>query len=180
MKSPASILTYFQETLVPGYDMRFPSIKMYGFEKQKSTMFASDMEGPAQSFHPNKIEEKNFAHSGIKVSVLDGKDTYSATFEDRVGAFSKDATKVSACGWVYYHDKNADAVFVVSFENKSGSILYKTVSATSGPQNKWFRVCQTIEIPGQCRPDDIVKVYFWNKTASPVYVDDIAIAEIKD
>jgi hypothetical protein len=146
---------------------------------KEAAVFSSTMEAPAQSFHLNKIVEKDFAHSGAKVSMLDGKNSYSATFEDKVGAFSKDANSVTACGWVYYPNKNTECVFVVSFENKNGSILYKTVNATSGPQNKWFRVCQQVEIPEEARSRDIVKVYFWNKSVNPVYVDDMEIAEIK-
>jgi hypothetical protein len=179
MTNPESILKHLRDNFLPVSDTTFPSIKMYCFVKRESTAFRSDMETTDQSFQQNKVEEKYFAHSGKKVSVLEGKNSYSATFEDRIGAFSKDATSIAACGWVYYADKNTDCVFVVSFESKNNSILYKTVNAATGPQIKWFRVCQKIEIPEQARPHDIVKVYFWNRSESPVYIDDMEVAEIK-
>jgi mannosyltransferase len=180
MRPPESILRHFQNNFLPECDTAFPSIRMYCFKKATTGAFASDMEKPSQSFQPNKIVEKKFAHSGTKVSELSEGSAYSATFEDRVGAFSKQATSVAACGWVYYEDKNTDCVFVISLENKNGSFLYESVRVTKeGTPGKWFRICRRIKIPVQTKPDDIVKVYFWNKTVSPVYVDDMEVVELK-
>src|SRR5258706_1031585 len=181
MINPESILTHLRNNFLPECDTAFPSIKMYCFKKEQTlATFMTDMETPAQSFQPNKIEEKNFAHSGTKVSVLNGKNTYSATFEDKAGTFSKQSTAINACGWVYYEDEDTDCIFVISFENKKGSFLYETVNvAKSGPPDKWFPICRRVKIPPQTKPDEIVKAYFWHKEATPLYVDDMEVTEIK-
>lgn len=180
MISPESIIGYLRNNLLPECDTAFPSIRMYCFKKSGTANFATDMETSAQSFRLNNIVEKGFAHSGGKVSMLDGQNAYSATFEDKAGTFSKQSTFIVACGWVFYEDKNTDCSFVVSFENSNGFVLYDaTEIMLLGPPNKWFRMCRKIKIPAEVKSDDIVKVYFWNKTKNPVYVDDMEVIEAK-
>jgi len=138
------------------------------------------MESDALCFLPGKVLQKEFARSGKNVGLLDGNNPYSSTFQNTVAAFSKASTYLKACGWLYYENKNTDCFFVSTFENKNGSYQYNAVNITElGPPDAWFQICKDITMPALTNPSDIVKIYFWNKGTSPVYIDDMEINEIK-
>lgn len=181
IQNPDSMLRFLRHNFTQYCDSAFYGIRMYCFRKKPGlARFYCDMESPAQSFQPHRTEVKSFARSGKKVCVLDMEQAYSSTFEDRVGAFSLPSAKFKACGWVYTETADTNCVLVVSIENKMETYFYKTVrTAELAIAGKWFQVCREFEIPMNASPNDKVKVYFWNKGKSTIYIDDMEITELK-
>lgn len=179
--NPESLVKYLKNNFQMKSDTQYSGIRMYFFEKRlKLAFMTDDMEGAVQSFQPRKIIEKEFARSGKKVCLLDKSSSYSNTFEDRAGAFSNFSGLLKACGWVYHESNNINCVFVISIESDSVPYFYRSAEIKGyGTSKKWFQVCEEIQFPVEMVPTDRVKAYFWNQGETPVYIDDMEIAELK-
>lgn len=105
----------------------FEGIRIYQFNTDsiiQKEMIDYDFENHSQ-YHKSIVKSNN-AHSGSKVSRIDGQNEYSAGYNESVENIIQSQAKiVDITIWIYYDDPEAKAKLVCSFENDSATIQWK-------------------------------------------------------
>ena len=67
---------------------------------------------------------------------------------------------------------------IVSFENRN-TVIYKysdyPINLFIEEKHTWKSISFEVQFP-QLNPGDIIKIYVWNRTAYPCYIDDLKAA----
>jgi len=124
-----------------------------------------------------------FAHSTPNSNLLNGENTYSATFEtlikdiDPTGlAFKTVVLEASVLSTF----NAVDYVLVVSInDGNDKNILWqgKDIKNSNYPTNSWNKesFTYTIKESAALKPENKIAVYLWNRSKNAIYVDDIDI-----
>jgi len=154
-------------------------------EKQQDYSF-----GPQQNFlydfepvNGDPLPEKlstDVAHSGKHSLKLSGSDTYSESIIKHFSEVSTDTVKfVSTSVWIYPKEENPVVTLVVSIEKPDGTSIAWNGKATDRfplKKNVWQKINFRADLrQTKTSPDDIVKIYVWNKKGGTVYADDFEI-----
>ena len=178
-------------------------IKIYPWNEGKESFFIDDLKieffgevsrqtgfatGPQQNFifdfeqsdGSSESLSKDIAHSGSYSIKLSGTDSYSENIIKRFSEVSTDTIKfISTSVWIY--PKEEDPVFatVVSIEKPDGQSISWQGKATDRMhlvKNQWHKINFRADLRDlKITPDDVAKIYLWNKKGGTVYADDLEI-----
>ncbi len=124
-----------------------------------------------------------FAHSTPNSNLLNGENTYSATYETLI----KDIDPTGLAFKTVVIEANVlstfnavDYVLVVSINDGSDkNILWQGKDIKNGnyPINSWNKesFAYTIKESAALKPENKIAVYLWNRSKNAIYVDDIDI-----
>lgn len=117
------------------------------------------------------------ASSGRYAEKINAENPYTETFEVQVSQMFKSVPKTVELRWKSLTGENvSDARMVVDIQRGGKSISWKGVSLVENRnQGSWSGHESTAKLPDDLRPTDIIKIYAWNPSKVPVYVDDIKI-----
>ncbi len=149
---------------------------------EREVNFTFDLESDS-GLEDTKDLSEVIAHSGLKSSLMNGKDTYSASiiktiYDVTVGPLRK----VSASVWLYPEKENPDAVLALTITDNNKETVFWEGKATEKLNFKaktWQKLNLVIPVPdeiqSQLRPEDQVTVYVWNRSRMKIYADDFEI-----
>ena len=153
--------------------------KHAGAELTPKQNFIYDFEPVADVSSPINLSNA-FAHSGNYSMEMSGSDTYSESIIRKFSAVSsKSLTFISTSAWIYPKDDDPVVALVVAIENKEGKSISWQGKATDNmhlKKNKWHKINFRADLRElKLSPEDVSKVYIWNKKGGTVYVDDLEI-----
>ncbi len=150
-----------------------------GIKLRQQQNFFYDFE-PAEN-NPSPGNQSNVvAHSGSYSIVLSGSDTYSDNIIRRFSDVAYDTVKfISASIWIYPKDNDPVVTLVVALEHADGTSITWQGKATDKmnlKKNQWHKINFRADLREiKTSPEDISKVYLWNKKGGTVYADDLEI-----
>jgi hypothetical protein len=141
--------------------------------------YSNDFEGNIDWGSPNTITTEQ-SLSGKKSSRIKVPDSFSpvliVNFNDlerytyvKASIFSKTVNSIN------------EGLLIVSFENKYYTVYvydFYPLNLIDEDMNKWVPITASIKIP-QMNPGDVMKVYVWNDSKNPVYIDDLKVELFK-
>ncbi|CAN5375797.1 hypothetical protein BH11BAC1_BH11BAC1_14300 [soil metagenome] len=135
---------------------------------------------PHDDYTPASKLSTDEAHSGSHSILLDGSDTYSETFQKKFYEIATDTIKfISTSAWIYATKDNPSVALVVSTEKPDGTSISwqgKESDKMNLKKNEWHKINFRADLRGlKTSPDDIIKIYLWNKKGGTVYADDLEI-----
>lgn len=140
-----------------------------------------DFEVDPKASIPGDIYQ-GIAHSGQYSTKTFGKNTFSVSFEKRVGELNvKDIKAVALSAWIYVFpgsgEPEGSLVFTVT--NTVGvNTCWKGVSVHGPfvPREKWFKISGSFDMSDvNVRPDDKIQIYFWNNSDTKILSDDFYV-----
>jgi hypothetical protein len=125
-----------------------------------------------------------FANSKPNSNLLDGQDTYSATYEVSVNEI--DPTGLSFKSVVFNANvlstaSDVNYVLVVSINDNTGKNIFwqgKEIISDKYSKDSWNKesyIC-TIKESAALNPENSIAVYIWNRSKNAIYVDDMDIS----
>jgi hypothetical protein len=125
---------------------------------------------------------KGIAHSGRFSSKTFGKNTFSVSFEKKIGEIrARNLKKVSLSAWVYVFPGNNDpeGALVFTITNTVGvNTCWKGVALNGPyiPRGEWFKISGSFDLDDVLvRDDDKVQIYFWNNSSTDILTDDFYV-----
>jgi len=113
---------------------------------------------------------------------LDSSNIFSSAFSAPYKDLFKDGKiTITATANAFFLDTTAFATLVLSIERNGKSVAYHTSPAHryAGRPGNWSKVVLTRTIEDDFLPDDLVKIYVWNKGKALLYIDDFKIEILK-
>lgn len=119
-------------------------------------------------------------HSGNYSLLTDMNFNYSIGFTSKVSEISKfPLKKIRATVWCNSPSKLATGAFCVQITNPANENKLwdaRIFEDFIKVENKWTKAVIDVAIPKEAQaPDNVVKVFLWNKGNIPVYGDDFEI-----
>ena len=138
----------------------------------------NDFEGVNGWFDCPQIR-KGDAHSGKYFIDLNGPDTYSIAYKNKLSEISsKPFTSIRASAWMKFSSLKCKAKIVVSIDSVQGApaAYWSGINAEDiiSEPGKWVKVSGTMNLPANLKPGYIFHFYAWNNGTDPVQVDDIS------
>lgn len=129
---------------------------------------------------PSGNQSKEIVHSGSYSMKLSGADSYSENIIKKFSDVSTDTIKfISTSVWIYPKEDNPVVTLVVSIEKPNGKSISWQGKATDKmnlKKNEWQKVNFRADLREiKTSPDDLIKIYLWNKKGGTVYADDLEI-----
>jgi hypothetical protein len=126
-----------------------------------------------------QLEKKN-AQSGDYAYWMDSAVLYSPTFSmlcreiaPQIGSW------IRLTVWIYPHDSFEEhpANVVITFIRQRKNYKYKTIDLANETLKieEWNKIVMDYEIPYDCRPDDQLKAYIWNRGKGNFLIDNFQL-----
>ncbi|HET6225650.1 MAG TPA: DUF4843 domain-containing protein [Bacteroidia bacterium] len=146
----------------------------------KSNHFFNDCEGSV-AWSQMQTLTNEFAFSGKKSSKTDKKGMYSVTFESPISQLGDSLKKVNISFQLFQKDVTDEAALTVDIagNNIQHHLTYVSLASLCKEQNKWATVNYTYELPSDFNKGDLIKIFVYNKSKSPVYIDNFKIDFLK-
>lgn len=157
-----------------------------------------DNQGPmnrAASFESNPEDEKSEAvwsvapqliqdsiyHQAPPAFKISSKDLYSLTFQSTIEQVF-DAEEDWLCLSAFMKsDQSANIKWVVSVERNGESIDWRSMESKNWYlTEQWYPIYFVYALSKEAKPQDIIKIYFWNPDQSEVYLDDLRLVNYLD
>jgi len=153
--------------------------RQQGYSIGPQQNFTYDFE-PVEGSPVPGIMSTDVAHSGKYAMKISGADSYSDNITKRFSEIATDTVKfISASVWLYPKQENPVVTLVVSIEKPDGSSIAWNGKATDLiplKKNEWQKINFRADLrETKTTPDDVIKVYIWNKKGGTVYADDLEI-----
>lgn len=116
------------------------------------------------------------AHSGQHAYLTDTANSYSLTFARNISDLSATPVKKISLGvWIKCLALPAKGSCVMSMERAGETIKYYSVDMkeSEAVANEWVQLKGETDLPTAQPKDAVIKVYFWNKGATPILIDDL-------
>jgi len=138
--------------------------------------FINDFEIPEGDF-TGQYNKSEF-YSGKQCMKVDKNAEFSQGFQSSYNQLGKDSIFYLEVSMMTkkHNDKN-DAALIVSMETPDFKIydyFSYPVSLLMNNKNKWERMEYSVKLP-RMGPDDLLKVYVWNPSESPFFIDDFKV-----
>lgn len=148
--------------------------------KSDNLHYFQDCESIQGWFGVNSLSTDIKGHSGTYTVITDQVHDYSMTFSRTFSEISsKPIKKIKAAVWCYSTNKLSSGEFCVQIVTPTGETK-RWISQLYQDQIKepkiWTKLSMEIPVPKEAfAPENIVKVFLWNKGTVPVYGDDFEI-----
>jgi hypothetical protein len=136
----------------------------------------NDFEGSAKwKASGEKSSEKSW--SGTYSFKLIDENPYSETLEVQVGQLFSALPKQLTLRWKVFSTKKSDEPrMVVDILRNGQSVSWQGFSLLKyESENTWVENAAEVILPSDLHLTDVIKIYAWNPSKSPVYIDDIEI-----
>ena len=139
----------------------------------------------SQTPPPSLTHEK--AHSGHYSVKVDANTEYGLGYNSTLGQLSDvRITKLKLDAWVLVPNSRAGGLLVTHM----GDIIpgqtpllwdgFDVVKACNGKYGEWTHISKVLEIPATATNSTNIGIFLWrNKETQTVYLDDLAITEVK-
>jgi hypothetical protein len=144
----------------------------------------NDMEN-ASTHVPSWINEKTViamtqpaAHSGKYACITNDTIEYSYTYQELLkNIISGVPKKVDVKGWIYTTVAKPQISIVVSISEKSTTYDWKAfpLADSIAETGKWVEFNAEFYMDKPLNPEQEIKIYAWNQSKKPVYIDDLKI-----
>jgi len=123
-----------------------------------------------------KILNTKYYHSGKYSFKIDKLNEFSWLYEFACSDLNEIFNQAIVKGWIL-SEKTYDGKIVFSIEKEGKAYYWKCLELKNVilEKNVWKEVSQTFEIPKAIPEGYILKVYFWNKSETPLFLDDFSI-----
>lgn len=157
-------------------EMLKPSLPKGSFSSAKKTEFKNDCEGDIMwNQMPSLSLEKSY--DGKQSSKILKGQPYSVTFEYPIKNLPDSVKNVEIEFQLY--QSNVDHAAKLNIEIFGEQLPFQLNSedlpALSTTVNKWSKVHYQYELPINFKKGDFVKVYVFNASNTPIYIDDVLI-----
>jgi len=152
---------------------------------QKTIEITNDMEN-ASGVIPSWMNEKTVlaikepaAHSGEFVCVTNDTIEYSYGYCELVKNISTSLPKkISVNGWIYTTVAKPDFAFILDISENTKLFDWKPfpLTETLTETGKWVQFNCDFYLDKPLNPEHTIKIYGWNKTKKPIYIDDLKIS----
>jgi hypothetical protein len=155
-------------------------------EKANQTLIeiTNDMESAA-SMIPSWTNEKTViqtknpaAHSGDYACITNDTAEYSYTYSELLKNINTGLPKqVAVSGWVYTTVAKPNFAIILDVSEKDKSYDWKAfpLSDSLVEKGKWVEFSNIFYFDKPLNPEQAIKIYAWNQTKKPVYIDDLKI-----
>jgi hypothetical protein len=149
--------------------------------KKVSINFEND---PAIKFKNPINLSTDFAHSLPNSNLLDGENSYSATYETLIAEIDPTGLAFKTVvidAHVLATSKNVDYVLVVSINDANDKNIFwqgKDIKNDAYGINTWYKETFSciIKESAVLKPENKISVYLWNRAKNRIYVDDVSIS----
>jgi hypothetical protein len=153
--------------------------RQQGYSISPQQNFIYDFE-PAADVPPSNKLSTEAAHSGKYSMKLAGSDDYSESVVKHFSEIASDTVRfISTSIWLYPKEDNPVVALVVSIEKPDGSSIAwngKSTEKMALKKNEWHKINFRADLrQTKTSPDDVIKIYVWNKKSITVYADDLEI-----
>ncbi len=148
--------------------------------KADNLHYFQDFESIAGWFGMPALSSDIKGHSGNYSMLTNAQLDYSPGLTRKLKEISdKPIKKIRASIWCYTMDKNSNGAFCVQIMNANGEnklwIARPFVDFIKS-ESTWTKTVIETEIPKDAaNPENMVKVFMWNKGTIPVYGDDVEV-----
>lgn len=153
--------------------------------KQKMVEIANDMENAAGVI-PSWVNEKTVismkeptAHSGEFASVTNDTIEYSYAYGELFKNINSELPKkVYINGWVYTTVANPNLAIILDVTQDNKPFDWKAYPLNNDltETGKWIEFNASFFFDKPLNLDQQVKIYAWNQTKKPIYIDDLKIS----
>ena len=124
--------------------------------------------------------DSNYCYSQPYSEVIDHRKEYSSDFKidlDKISCPDSLYSYVTFTAQVYFEKLPLTAAMVMSFEDSTHAMVYKSVLITDfcSTARKWYKMILCGEIPQRIKPKDHLIVYFYNPAKEKFYIDNFHI-----
>jgi len=152
---------------------------------QKMIEITNDMENAAGVI-PSWGNEKTViamkepaAHSGQYACVTNDTIEYSYSYSEKFKNINKGVPKNAyVSGWIYttVAKPNLSIILDLSQDNKAYDWKAYPLNNDLTETGKWIEFKATFYFDKPLNPEQQVKIYAWNQTKKPIYIDDLKIS----
>ncbi len=144
--------------------------------------YSTDLEKPAENWDvPLLGDDGTKAHSGKRAAITDNANQYGPTLKLKSGTLvNKTAeTCVRVKLWKYSEAIDTSAMLIISIDSANGkNYSYWRVPFEKVSWKKmyvWEEVRFGAPLKAHGDPDDIIKIYVWNRTGGRMLIDDFEV-----
>lgn len=136
----------------------------------------NDFEGTV-SWNATGLRSSERAFSGKYSYKIYAGNQYSEAFELQFNSMFSTPPESVKLKWKTYSEENInDARFVIDLQRDGESYSWQGFEITKyWEKNKWIENEIELPLPDNLNLTDIIKIYAWNGSVTPVFIDDIEI-----
>ena len=144
----------------------------------KGRVLKSNCDGHDQWSQIQTLSEEMF-FSPNRSSKVDSIHPYSLTLEQKVEEVSDSSIRSIIFNTILYKTNINSTPKLILEINSNGKQSYWTgvdINTMSSEACKWLDIEQTFLVSGLISNGDVIKIYLFNESSSPVYVDDFKVS----
>ena len=155
-----------------------------GKAQQNLIEITNDMEN-ATAVIPSWINEKTVikmkspaAHSGEFACVTNDTSQYGYAYQELFKNINTGLPKkVVVSGWVYTTVAAPNLGIILNISENNQNYDWKTFPLTDNLKEagKWVEFSASFYFDKPLNPEQAIKIYAWNQTKKPIYIDDLKI-----
>jgi hypothetical protein len=117
-----------------------------------------------------------------KVCIVDSINPYSPNFNAKVKDVFVENKKHVVIKANYYLEENASINLVIDFirDGESYEWYGPSIQEYTNKRNEWEEITIVKKLPKNAKPDDDIKIYFWNSGNVPVKIDNVSVSIFED
>jgi hypothetical protein len=119
------------------------------------------------------------AHSGEFVSVTNDTIEYSYAYCELIKNINTALPKkINVTGWIYttVAKPNLAIILDISENNKQYDWKAFPLAEALTEKGKWVQFSSDFYIDKPLNPEQAIKIYAWNQSKKPIYIDDLKIS----
>jgi len=144
----------------------------------KGRVLKSNCDGEVQWSQVQTLSEEMF-FSPVRSSKIDSIHPYSLTLEQKVEEVSDSSIRsIIFNAKLFRINLNSTPKLILEI-NSNGKQSYWTgvdINSMSPEASKWLDIEQTFLVGGHISTGDVIKIYLFNESSSPVYIDNFKVS----